>query len=559
MARKSRKRSSLLFFNIAPFLVPGLALVVFLSFSFAYLSDIGLRYDECIFVNAALGGVVKDYIYKSVFNIPIMVFPYEGALKAWIYYPLFKIFNVSTASIRVPAIIISALALIIWYQNSKLIFTEKLYPLLFILLLATDPTFINHGKMDYGPFVLQSFFVAAAYYCYLQFIIKKSPFYFSLLLLVMLLGMWNKLNFVWLVTALSVSGILFHRREILAAYKKNRFIITLMSLLFILVMGLIIYFLVIPLKNFPMGGDILQITYFEKIRYIVRTYFLTMAGSLPYEIIYADSVGSVVNYIELGIMALSLSFILLIKKNAQVQAYESKILFFYTVAFLLLAQIILTPQARNSYHILIMWPLQHLIFLLSMGMCAYVLNQRIARAGTLIFTALIIISQLIVNFQYLYAFDHKQPDAQFSPAINALSAYINQYSQKYDEIMSIQFGINNQLLALASDNTIRKKIHEYSMYILTNNIPYINKARNIMYPQFARTDLANEQWLYNNYFKGKNVLILSYADFTFQQQAENFFSFAAKYHLKLNKLPYITDKTDTPIYSLYTSLQKPTL
>ena len=49
----------------------------------------GLQYDETLFCNAALGGPTDAFVCQRVYGVPILLMPYLGALKAWIYAPIF--------------------------------------------------------------------------------------------------------------------------------------------------------------------------------------------------------------------------------------------------------------------------------------------------------------------------------------------------------------------------------------------------------------------------------------------------------------------------------------
>ena len=90
-----------------------LSAALFLLANGAGLSDPGLQYDELLFVNAVLGDSYPyhGFIYSAPLGIPTMLMPYIGALKAWLYTPIFSVFGVTVDSIRLPALLLAALAL----------------------------------------------------------------------------------------------------------------------------------------------------------------------------------------------------------------------------------------------------------------------------------------------------------------------------------------------------------------------------------------------------------------------------------------------------------------
>ena len=63
----------------------------------------GIYYDEILSVGPPAAGQP----YFKYLGLPLMIFPYIGALKSWIYTPIFALFGVSAITIRLPVILIS--------------------------------------------------------------------------------------------------------------------------------------------------------------------------------------------------------------------------------------------------------------------------------------------------------------------------------------------------------------------------------------------------------------------------------------------------------------------
>src|SRR2546427_3516213 len=105
-----------------PRLSDGLAITAAFIFIFlaAYRIELpGLYYDELAFVNAAQGAPDNSFIYMRLGPVPLLVFPFIGALKAWIYTPIFRLFGVSALTIRLPVILIAAVTLLIFYRAMR--------------------------------------------------------------------------------------------------------------------------------------------------------------------------------------------------------------------------------------------------------------------------------------------------------------------------------------------------------------------------------------------------------------------------------------------------------
>jgi len=80
----------------------------------------GLYMDEVDFVNAARGGPDNSMIYMRLGSVPLLIMPYLGALKAWLYAPIFWLFGVSALTIRLPAILIAGVTLLIFFSAPEI-------------------------------------------------------------------------------------------------------------------------------------------------------------------------------------------------------------------------------------------------------------------------------------------------------------------------------------------------------------------------------------------------------------------------------------------------------
>ncbi|MDY6971276.1 MAG: glycosyltransferase family 39 protein, partial [Thermodesulfobacteriota bacterium] len=143
----------------------------------SYLIDSpGIYYDEITFVNISLGGIHDHFVHKRIFGIPVMMMPYIGALKSYIFSPVFQIFGVSAASIRIPAILISCCTIYIGFLLCKQVLMPDngMYPILFAAVLATDPAFIINSRLDYGPVVLMTFLKLLSLYFFYKLIRTRS-------------------------------------------------------------------------------------------------------------------------------------------------------------------------------------------------------------------------------------------------------------------------------------------------------------------------------------------------------------------------------------------------
>jgi len=105
--------------------------------------------DELDFVNAAQGAPDNTMIHMRLGSVPLFIMPYLGALKAWIYAPIFGLFGVSALTIRLPAILIAAATLLIFYQLMR----AKLGPVwatIGLWIMMVDPANLFPSRLDWG-------------------------------------------------------------------------------------------------------------------------------------------------------------------------------------------------------------------------------------------------------------------------------------------------------------------------------------------------------------------------------------------------------------------------
>jgi hypothetical protein len=90
-----------------------------------YINYPGLHYDELAFANAALGGIDNTFIVERIGNIPVYICTYIGALKAYLYYPIFSWFGISAMSIRLPMILLTATSMLVLFYAVNAAFSRK--------------------------------------------------------------------------------------------------------------------------------------------------------------------------------------------------------------------------------------------------------------------------------------------------------------------------------------------------------------------------------------------------------------------------------------------------
>ena len=479
-----------------------------------------------------------------------MVMPYIGALKSAIYYPIFLLFGVSVLTIRLPAIILGALALLVWYKVGGLIFKEKIYSLLLIILMAFDPAYIFQSKLDWGPIVLQTLFTGLSAYCFFKAVKATSKdavkYWLPLLYLCLLLGLYNKLNFIWFIVGLGVAILIFYFNKIKEWIALGlRFIVPF--LLFALLLCLVGVFLVIPTLSLNIGGGS-SFSLSSRILYIFNLYLNTMDGRAVFSFITTSTLRNTswINYFNLYIALVWVVALVLYKlKKLRFSQNVLKLTYFFITLFIVeFAQIIVTKQATGPYHIIILWPLEFIILLLMIQFMISVLVKLWSRKSfylsvAILLSAVLVVTEVRADLAYNQAFAMPRDISyRWSPAIYQLSSYINSNYTKVNNVIFTDWGIGNQILTLAKSNTERAHLLDY-------------------WPMFsAVSSNTTNQQIYDAYFQGKQNFVVFFANNKeiVTGSKQHLFNFLIRNHLSYTLAEHIPIKSkDYPnsIYSIY--------
>ena len=142
-----------------------------------WIASPGLQYDEVLFVNAATGEPTNGlFVAKRLLGLPVMLMGYIGALKAYLYYPVFQVFGVSPETVRWPVILVSLATLAFTYLVARFTF-DRLVSALVVLVMSVDPTFMYLTKLDYGPVALMMILKVAALFFALRAVSTGAPRY----------------------------------------------------------------------------------------------------------------------------------------------------------------------------------------------------------------------------------------------------------------------------------------------------------------------------------------------------------------------------------------------
>lgn len=189
--------------------------LLFFCLGLAFLPLAGIQEDE-VYFSTAIYHLPQATVFEAHLldhEIPLMLLTYLGALKSWIYYPIFDRIRPSYLTIRLPMLLVATFTiwLFIWLL-------EKLHgrKVAWVggILLATDTAYQLTSCYDWGPVALQHLLMLAGIAFLLKFWSSSKPstlfwgfFWFGL-------AFWDKALFAWMFSGLLVAAIVIFPREI---------------------------------------------------------------------------------------------------------------------------------------------------------------------------------------------------------------------------------------------------------------------------------------------------------------------------------------------------------
>ncbi len=211
-------------------LLPLASLGVFLFYGFLMLPMLGFESDEIMFAydlqhpRSALG-------WLTIFHrdMPYMLMSYLGALKSWLYLPLFSLVHPTVWTIRTPTLLAAALTILL--AGLLLYRVQDWYAALIVVsLLATDMVFQITAVFDWGPVVLQNLLLVIGLLTFLKWYRERRDIFLFLAAFTMGLQLWDKALFLWNLSGMVVAALLLAAPTIIRLWSIKRAAILLFGL-----------------------------------------------------------------------------------------------------------------------------------------------------------------------------------------------------------------------------------------------------------------------------------------------------------------------------------------
>lgn len=170
-----------------------LCALIFVLLACAVLPYPGIQTDEALFAGVYYQPFMAlDGFRAFQHDVPTMLMSYLGALKTWLYYPIFQVFAPSVWSLRLPMVLLGGVS--VWLFT---LFLARLHGSRAAwfggLLLATDSTFLQTTAFDWGPVAIQHFLMLGAG----VLLLRQTTRAWCLAFFLLGLALWNKALVVW--------------------------------------------------------------------------------------------------------------------------------------------------------------------------------------------------------------------------------------------------------------------------------------------------------------------------------------------------------------------------
>jgi 4-amino-4-deoxy-L-arabinose transferase-like glycosyltransferase len=423
----------LVWFTLAALLVARVVL------SAIAISKPGLNYDETQFVNAATLRIPGLWIFHSIAGIPVMVYPYTGAVKSWLYDPIFAVFGNSPATIRLPVVLLVSAGLVLVYLAVRDLVSRPVAIMAFAAL-CFDQSLFWLTRDDVGPSALELFFKCAALWCAVGFATSGRRRYVWLLLATLALGLLNKLDFIWVANAAAAVSlvVMFSHRHALRSHWRT--IATWFGGLGVIYAAFLAYYVTdhperISHYHGPAIGQPWHV--FER----------GIRGALSGTGFYNYALGPMHPRDVVVLLVLAL-FVVGTVASVTRWARHRAVAALALVTVLMALQTLLTPEATKAWHYISIYP----FVLIVAAYGAYVAATRLAerwpgaRAALAAGVALVLAYDGALMASYMNAISTKDPAPHiWSPAIYRLSSVLDRMPGK---IFTVDWGISNPLFAL---------------------------------------------------------------------------------------------------------------
>lgn len=188
--------------------------LIFMLIGLAFIPQAGIQNDEALFASGIYEQVgIAQGIKILGHRIPTMLNTYLGALKSWLYAPIFRFWRPSAYSLRIPVIFAGGLT--VWLFGALLARVAGCRAAVCgSVLLATDTLFLITTCFDWGPVVLQHLLLASGAVYLVRFHQERRRRLLTAGFLLFGLALWDKSLFAWIFSGITIAAVAVFPRQL---------------------------------------------------------------------------------------------------------------------------------------------------------------------------------------------------------------------------------------------------------------------------------------------------------------------------------------------------------
>jgi 4-amino-4-deoxy-L-arabinose transferase-like glycosyltransferase len=437
------------------------ACLLFLLTGCAFVSLLGIQNDESLFAN----GIFKPYAvaYKYPWGragLPVMLMSYLGALKSWIYRPIFQQLGIGVWTMRLPMLLTGAATVWLFYLLLRRV--AGLRAALFGCgLLATDSLYLVTTCFDWGPVALQHLLILSGMLLLVGFYQQRSQSRLAWGCFLLGLAMWDKALAAWMLGGISLALMLVFPKQIVRIVTLRRVAIAVLA--FALgALPLIVYNIEKPLATFRGNASWDTTELAQKGRLLAATVdggglfgWLNMEGwqtknpHLPHGALEAASarISALAGHPRHSLLLYAFVLALLLVPLARGHALRA-ILFALLAMAIGWAQMAVTANAGGSvHHAILLWPLPQMIIAISFAATSRRLHAAGIGALALVL-AVLMASGLLVTNEYRVLIVRNGGSPNWTDAIFRLADYLK--GVPASNVFCMDWGMMDSLRLLSS-------------------------------------------------------------------------------------------------------------
>jgi len=456
---RQEKRGTRFWWPAAP--IPLSACAFFFLAGLAFIPRLGVEDDEALFAwpwYRPRGQFWALYIGHT--RLPIMLISYLGALKSWIYRPIFRLFGTGVDVLRLPMLFAGAVTVWLFYCLLRRVAGERA-AWIGCGLLATDAIYLLSSIFDWGPVVLQHLLIVGGTLLLVRFWQERRDALLGWGFALLGLAAWDKALAFWSLGGFGVATLITLRSQIRELWTARRLRLALAG--FALgALPLIVYNVDSGLGSFR-GNAVYDSSLLPKKLYVLK---MTFDGSGLFGWLVAEDRDTPSPHTPRGGLEIS---------SAKVASWAGNphrdFLLYAFAAALLLAPLARGPDRRAigfaliamavawcqmaftagtggaQHHTILLWPLPQMVIAVSFAAA----SRRLGRAGVPVLatvTLVVIGSGLAVINQYYTEAVRNGGDRNWTDALYRLSDYLKATPAPY--MACVDWGILDSLRLLGS-------------------------------------------------------------------------------------------------------------